>query len=108
VANKMKDFKGDPGGLIGDAMWSAVKPLYKEAKKRERDAARAARVSASRTYYAAEPKVSQKDIVFEILPQAITNAGADFNTRDLYYASRTLWKRICGSPARFSEGLKEL
>ena len=34
MANKMKDFKGDPGGLIGDAMWSAVKPLYKEAKKR--------------------------------------------------------------------------
>jgi GNAT superfamily N-acetyltransferase len=90
VANKKKDFKGDPGGLIGDAMWSAVKPLYKEAKKRERDAARAARVSASRTYYALDPKISQKDIVFEILPQAITNAGADFNARDLYYASRTL------------------
>jgi hypothetical protein len=50
VANKKKDFKGDPGGLIGDAMWSAVKPLYKEAKKLERDAARAARVLASRTY----------------------------------------------------------
>ena len=90
MANKKKDFKGDPGGLIGDAMWSVVKPLYKEAKKRERDAARAARVAASRTYYAPEPKVSQKDIVFEILPQAITNAGADFNARDLYYASRTL------------------
>jgi DNA topoisomerase VI subunit A len=90
VANKKKDFKGDPGGLIGDAIWSAVKPLYREAKKRERDVARAARVSASRIYHAPEPKVSQKDIVFEILPQAITNAGADFNARDLYYASRTL------------------
>src|SRR5215208_1043692 len=71
-------------------MWSVVKPLYREAKKRERDAARAARASASRIYHAPEPKVSQKDIVFEILPQAITNAGADFNARDLYYASRTL------------------
>ena len=90
MANKKKDFKGDPSSLIGDAMWSAVKPLYREAKKRERDAARAARVSASRIYHAPEPKVSQKDIVFEILPQAITNAGADFNARDLYYASRTL------------------
>jgi GNAT superfamily N-acetyltransferase len=90
VANKKKDFKGDPSGLIGDAMWSVVKPLYREAKKRERDAARAARASASRIYHAPEPKVSQKDIVFEILPQAITNAGADFNARDLYYASRTL------------------
>ena len=27
-----KDFTGDPGGLIGDAIFSAIKPLYKEAK----------------------------------------------------------------------------
>jgi DNA topoisomerase VI subunit A len=85
VAKKKQDFTGDPGGLIGDAIWSAVKPLYKEAKKQER-AARAPR----RTYYAREPKVYIKDIVFEVLPQAITNAGANFSARDLYYATRAL------------------
>jgi hypothetical protein len=85
VAKKKKDFTGDPGGLIGDAIWSAVKPLYKEGKKQER-AARAFR----RTYYAPEPKVHIKDIVFEVLPQAITNAGTNFSARDLYYATRAL------------------
>jgi hypothetical protein len=85
VATKKKDFSGDPGGLIGDAIWSAVKPLYKEAKKQER-AARTRR----RTYFAPEPKVSQKEIVFEVLPQAIRNAGANFSARDLYYATRAL------------------
>jgi hypothetical protein len=85
VATKKKDFSGDPGGLIGDAIWSAVKPLYKEAKKQER-AARASR----RTYYAPEPKVSQKEIVFSIMPRAIRNAGANFSARDLYYAARPL------------------
>jgi hypothetical protein len=84
VATK-KDFSGDPGGLIGDAIWSAVKPLYKEAKKQER-AARTRR----RTYYAPEPKVSQKEIVFSIMPRAIHNAGVNFSARDLYYAARPL------------------
>jgi hypothetical protein len=80
-----KDFTGDPGGLIGDAIFSAIKPLYKEAKRQER-AARTTR----REYYAPEPKVSQKQIVFEVLPQAIVNAGANFSGRDLYYATRPL------------------
>ena len=76
---KKKTFSGDPGGLIGDTIWSVAKPLFKEAKRQERQRSRILR----RTYYAPEPKVYQKDIVFEVLPQAIRNAGADFNTRDL-------------------------
>jgi hypothetical protein len=80
-----KDFTGDPGGLIGDALWTAVKPIYKEAKRRERNA-RASR----RMYFAPEPKVSQKHIVFSVLRRAITNAGAHFSARDLYYATRPL------------------
>jgi Topoisomerase 6 subunit A/Spo11, Toprim domain len=84
VATK-KDFSGDPGGLIGDAIWSAVKPLYKEAKKQERTAR-----THRRTYYTPEPKVSQKEIVFSIMPRAIHNAGANFSARDLYYAARPL------------------
>jgi len=93
--SKKKDFTGDPGGLIGDAIWTAVKPLYKEAKRQER-----ASRSPRRTYYAPEPKVYQKDIVFEVLPRAIRNAGANFNTRDLYYAARPL----CYAHAEWERG----
>jgi len=82
---KKKDFTGDPGGLIGDAIFSAIKPLYKEAKRQER----AAR-PAKRTYYAPTPKVYQKEIVFSVLGRAIRNAGAHFSARDLYYATRPL------------------
>src|SRR3712207_4378285 len=85
MPKKKKDFTGDPGGLIGDAIWTAVKPLYREAKKQER-----ARRAPRRTYYASEPKVSQKDIVFRVLPRAIGNAGVHFSARDLYYATRPL------------------
>jgi hypothetical protein len=82
---KKKDFNGDPGGLIGDAIWSATKPLYREAKRRER-----AHRPPRRTYYAPEPKVSQKQIVFSVLRRAIANAGTNFSRRDLYYAARPL------------------
>jgi hypothetical protein len=82
---KKKDFTGDPGGLIGDAMFSVIKPIYKEAKRQER-AARAPRKS----YYKPTPKTPQKYIVFEVLPRAIRNAGSTFSRRDLYYATRPL------------------
>jgi DNA topoisomerase 6 subunit A-like protein len=85
MAKQKKDFTGDPSGLIGDAMWSVVKPLHKEAKRQER-----ARRAPRMTYYAPEPKTSQKDIVLEILTRAITNAGSSFSARDLYYAAKPL------------------
>src|SRR5215213_8862685 len=81
-----KNFDGDPAGLIGDTMWKAVKPLYKEAKRQER----AARPSRRTYYYALEPKVYIKDIVFEVLGRAIANAGTNFSRRDLFYAARPL------------------
>jgi hypothetical protein len=85
---KKKDFTGDPGGLIGETIFKAIKPIYKEGEKRRRYSYRAPR--RIRSYYAPEPKTSQKHIVFAKLPQAIRNAGANFNTRDLYYATRPL------------------
>jgi hypothetical protein len=85
LARQKKDFDGNPGGLIGDAIFSAIKPLYKEAKRQER-AARPAR----RTYYVPTLKVYQKEIVFSVLGRAIRNAGAHFSARDLYYATRPL------------------
>lgn len=81
-----KNFDGDPGGLIGDAIFSVIKPIYKEGEK----AKRTRRASSRRYYYAPEPKVSQKEIVFSILARAIRNAGAFFSARDLYYAARPL------------------
>src|SRR5215208_769571 len=92
---KKQDFAGDPGGLIGAAMWKAVKQLYKEAKRQER-AARPPR----RTYYAPEPKTYIKDIVFEVMGRAIRNAGANFSRRDLYYAARPL----CYAHSEWEEG----
>ncbi len=81
-----KDFDGDPGGLIGDAIFSVIKPIYKEGEKAKR-----ARKPSPRTYYyAPEPKVSQKEIVFSVLGRAIRNAGSLFSARDLYYATRPL------------------
>ncbi len=81
-----KDFDGDPGGLIGDAIFSVIKPIYKEGEK----AKRARRPSRRTYYYAPEPKVSQKEIVFSVLGRAIRNAGVFFSARDLYYATRPL------------------
>lgn len=87
MAKKKKDFTGDPGGLIGDAIFGAIKPLYKEGEKqRSQKAPR----RASRTYYAPIPRTTQKDIVFQVLGRAITNAGSNFSARDLYYAARPL------------------
>ena len=88
MAKKKKDFTGDPGGLIGDAIFGAIKPLYKEGEKRLRQ--RTPRPRRERYYYVPEPKTSIKEMVFEVLPQAIANAGANFSARDLYYATRPL------------------
>src|SRR5215212_6322531 len=82
-----KHFSGDPGALIGDAIFSAIKPLYKEGEKQRRLTRRRA---PRPSYYEPEPKVSQKEVVFEVLPQAIRNAGTNFSRRDLYYATRPI------------------
>src|SRR5215213_383076 len=66
-------------------MFSVIKPIYKEGERQKRAARR-----PRKTYYAPEPKISQKDIVFQVLPRAIRNAGANFSARDLYYATRPL------------------
>src|SRR5215204_33030 len=87
MANKKKDFTGDPGGLIGDAIFGVIKPLYREGEKQRKQRVRVPRTSY---YYVPEPKISQKEIVFEILPRAIANAGTNFSRRDLYYAARPL------------------
>jgi hypothetical protein len=59
MAKKKKDFTGDPGGLIGDAIFSTIKPIYKEGEKQRRQ--RVPRRSR-RTYFAPIPKTTQKDM----------------------------------------------
>ena len=66
VAKKKKDFAGDPGGLIGDAIFDVIEPTYREGEKRRKARSRSPR----RTYYRPKPKTSQKEIVFRLLPQA--------------------------------------
>jgi hypothetical protein len=86
VAQK-KRFCGDPGALIGEAIFGAIKPLYKEGERQRRMSRRRA---PRPSYFEPEPKVSQKEVVFEVLPRAIRNAGTNFSRRDLYYATRPL------------------
>jgi hypothetical protein len=86
MAKRKEDFDGDPGGLIGDAMFSVIKPIYKEGEKAKRNRYR----PPPKMYYAPEPRVSQKEIVFSVLPSAIRNTGSNFSARDLYYAVRPL------------------
>ena len=86
MAKRRKDFTGDPGGLIGDTIFSVIKPIHKEGEKQRR----ARTYRPRKTYYAPIPRTSQKHIVFAKLPQAIERAGSQFNTRDLYYATRPL------------------
>ena len=71
--------------VIGKTIFGAIKPLYREGERQRRG-----RRSQRSRYYGPPPAWSQKKIVFEVLPQAMVNAGALFGARDLYYAVRPL------------------
>jgi hypothetical protein len=80
--------------VIGEAIFGVIKPLYREGERmrrrerqREKDLLRSPR-----------PRRSKKELVFEVLPEAIANAGAPFSARDLYYAVRPLLYRRGGWP----------
>jgi len=78
----------DVGDVIGDTVFKAVKPLYKEGERQRRAPTR--RRPQKRNFYKPEPKWSQKRVVFAVMPQAIRNAGYGPSVRDLYYAVRPL------------------
>lgn len=75
-----------PADILGEVIFSVIKPLYKEGERRRRGA----RSARGRYYEPTLPRWSQKEIVFEVLPKAIENAGDLFSARDLYYATRPL------------------
>jgi hypothetical protein len=93
MAKKSKS--SNPADIIGSAIFSAIKPLYKEGERLRRGNIRSRR----RYYEPAPPKWTQKEIVFGILPRAIENAGDLFSARDLYYAARPLCYAYHGWPA---------
>jgi hypothetical protein len=87
------DNKKTPGEEIGAALFKLAKPVYKEAKRMERERNRYTHPSS---YYERPPRWSQKEIVFSVLPQAMRNAGSSFSARDLYYAVRPLYQHHIG------------
>jgi hypothetical protein len=93
MAKKPKS--SDPAVIIGDAIFSTIKPLYKEGERLGRGNGR----SRKRYYEPAPPRWTQKEIVFGILPRAIESAGDLFSARDLYYAARPLCYAHRGWPA---------
>jgi hypothetical protein len=93
MAKKSKS--SDPADIIGAAIFSAIKPLYREGERLRRGNSRSRR----RYYEPAPPKWTQKEIVFEILPRAEEDAGDFFSARDLFYAARPLCYAHYGWPS---------
>ena len=80
---------------ISKALWGAVKTFYKEGEARRRDAAKAQRATYNRLVEQhRNSEWSQKDAVFQVLPEAIVNATGDgqypVSARNLYYQVRPL------------------
>ena len=80
---------------ISKALWGAVKTFYKEGEARRRDAAKAQRATYNRLVEQhRNSDLSQKDAVFQVLPEAIVNATGDgqyqVSARNLYYQVRPL------------------
>jgi DNA topoisomerase VI subunit B len=76
------------------ALWSVCKTLYQEAKRRERDAARAARQAREREKALQRQEWTIKEVVFAVLPRALQKAtgGGQYpvSARTLYYQVRPL------------------
>jgi hypothetical protein len=73
--------------------WKVGKALYREAKRRERDATRAERADVERRREDLPPTVTLKDAVFAVLPAAARAAGGGtlpFSKRQFYYQVRRM------------------
>jgi hypothetical protein len=80
---------------ISKALWGAVKTFYKEGEARRRDAAKAQRATYNRSVEQHRNREwSQKNAVFQVLPEAIANATGNgqypVSARNLYYQVRPL------------------
>lgn len=80
---------------ISKALWGAAKSFYKEGEARRKDAPRSSRADYNRfIQHRRKTEWSQKDAVFQVLPEAIVNATGDglfpVSARNLYYQVRPL------------------
>lgn len=79
---------------VAKVLWSVCKTIYQEAKRRERDAARAARQAREREKAFRRQEWTIKDAVFAVLPEAVEKAtgGGHYpvSARTLYYQVRPL------------------
>lgn len=85
----MKTKGNSPAEAIGGAIFSAIKPLYQEGERMRRNRRRDRNLLLS----APSAETSQKEIVFEVLPEAVASAKGDapiVGTRDLFYSTRPL------------------
>lgn len=79
---------------ISETMWKALKVLYHEGKRREKDAARSERREQEKGQPRKLQGCSMKEAVFEVLPAAVKKAtgGGSYpvSARTLYYQVRPL------------------
>ncbi|KUK32064.1 MAG: ATP-binding region ATPase domain protein [Thermoanaerobacterales bacterium 50_218] len=78
----------------GRVLWSVCKTIYKEEKRRERDAARAEKAEREREKALRRLERTLKDAVFHVLPEALEKAtgGSKYpvSARTLFYQVRPL------------------
>ncbi|ACX52472.1 ATP-binding region ATPase domain protein [Ammonifex degensii KC4] len=84
----------------GKALWAVCKTVYREEKRRERDAARAERAAREREKLLRRQEWTLKDAVFEVLPEALERASGGgkypVSARTLYYQVRPLIQTYTG------------
>lgn len=104
-----------PGAMaddIGKAVWLVVKELYKDAKRREKDARAQERREEERYRQNKEERWTVKEAVFHVLPEAIrkgTGSGKyPISARNLYYQVRPLIREIVDSDLRYNYFSQEL
>lgn len=94
---------------VAETLGAATKTLYREHRQAERDALkahdRAARAAKSaQRQHGAQPKITLKDAVFAVLPEAIAEASNDgtlpFPTRNLYYVVRQRIQATVDAPLK--------
>ena len=92
----------DESGFVDDvakALWSVSKDLYKEAKRRDKDAAAAERDAKRRAQQDASPKrINKVDACYRVMEEAYAFSTGDESlpttARDLYYAVRNRIERF--------------
>src|SRR5215217_11239 len=83
---------------LATALWKVSQDIYKEARARERDAARAERAAQRRVRQKLKPSLTKAEACYEVMWEAYNYATGDrtlpTRARDLYYAVRNRIERF--------------